>query len=148
MILPQRCSWPVGSWTLLISPPSSPLKTHPVLLIPTLSSLIMVPPPPSLIREMASIIPKPPVDIDSSYSQDSLLPSFLWLNSKITYEHDDQYHKGVLDKRNGIYRFIFKSHANKHKEEWGVDLPNLPTTWVDLCVQGILVPGHDSHSFL
>jgi hypothetical protein len=42
---------------------------------------------------MASIIPKPPVDIDSSYSQDSLLPLFLWLNSKITYEHYGQYHK-------------------------------------------------------
>jgi hypothetical protein len=24
----------------------------------------------------------------------------------------------------------------------------LPTTWVDLCVEGILVPGHVSHSFL
>ena len=30
----------------------------------------------------------------------------------------------------------------------GVDLPNLPTTWVNLCVEGILVPGHVSHSFL
>jgi hypothetical protein len=30
----------------------------------------------------------------------------------------------------------------------GVNLPNLPTTWVDLCVKGILVPGHVSHSFL
>jgi hypothetical protein len=96
------------------------------------------------LREMASIIPKPPVDIDS---QDSLLPPFLWLNSKITYEHDGQYHKGFLGKRQDIYRFIFKSHANKCKEEWGVDLPNLPTTWVNLCVEGILVPGHVSHSF-
>ena len=47
-----------------------------------------------------------------------------------------------------VYRFIFKSHANKRKEEWGVDLPNLPTTWINLCVEGILVPGHVSHSFL
>ncbi len=100
------------------------------------------------LREMASIIPKLPVDIDSSDSQDSLLPPFLRLDSKITYEHDGQYHKGFLDKRQGIYRFIFKSHANKCKEEWGVDLPNLPTTWVNLCVEGIFVPGHVSHSFL
>ncbi len=100
------------------------------------------------LREMPSIIPKPPVDIDSSNFQDSLLPPFLWLNSKITYEHDGQYHKGFLVKRQGIYRFIFKSHANKCIEEWGVDLPNLPTTWVNLCVEGILVPGHFSHSFL
>jgi hypothetical protein len=89
------------------------------------------------LRDMASIIPKPPVDIDSSKSQDSLLPPFLWLNSKITYEHDGQYHKGFLGKSNGVYRFVFKSHANKRKEEWGVNLPNLPTTWVDLCVEGI-----------
>jgi hypothetical protein len=39
------------------------------------------------LSEMPTIIPKPPVDIDSSDSQDSLLPPFLWLNSKITYEH-------------------------------------------------------------
>jgi len=100
------------------------------------------------LSEMPTIIPKPPVDIDLSDSQDSLLPPFLRLNSKITYEHDVQYHKGFLDKRQGVYRFIFKSHANKSKEEWGVDLPNLPTTWVNLCVEGILVPGHVSHSFL
>jgi len=48
----------------------------------------------------------------------------------------------------GVYQFIFKSHANKCKEEWGVNLPNFPTTWVDLCVEGILVPGHVSDSFL
>jgi hypothetical protein len=44
------------------------------------------------LRDMASIIPKPPVDIVSSDSQDSLLPPFLRLNSKITYEHDGQFH--------------------------------------------------------
>jgi hypothetical protein len=97
---------------------------------------------------MVSIIPKPPVDIDSSDFQDSLLPLFLWLNSKITYEHDGQYHKEFLGQRDGVYWFIFKSHANKRKEKWGVNLPNLPTNWVDLCVQGILVPGHVSGSFL
>jgi hypothetical protein len=40
------------------------------------------------------------------------------------------------------------SNLTPRKEEWGVNLPNLPTTWVDLCVEGILVPGHVSHSFL
>ena len=100
------------------------------------------------LDDMASVIPKPPVDVDCSDSQDSLLPPFLRLNSKITYEHDGQYHKGYLSKTDGVYRFSFKSHANKRKEEWGVNLPNLPTTWVDLCVEGILIPGHVSHSFL
>jgi hypothetical protein len=98
--------------------------------------------------DMASIIPKPPIDVDPSDSQDSLPPPFLRLHSKITYEHDGQYHKGYLGQLDGVYLFVFKSHANKRKEEWGVNLPNLPSTWVDLCVEGILVPGHVSHSFL
>jgi hypothetical protein len=100
------------------------------------------------LSEMADIIPSPPVcdinDIDSN----SLLPPFLQLNSKITYEHDGQYHKGFLGIRNWIYCFMFKSHVNKRKEDWGVPLPNLPQTWVDLCVEGVLVPGHVTHSFL
>jgi hypothetical protein len=121
--------------------PSDPSYSYTILFDSGISASIP-------LLEMPSIIPKPPVDIDSSNSQDSLLPPFLWLNSKITYEHDGQYHKGCLDKRQGICRFIFKSHANKREEEWGVDLPNLPTTWDNLCVEGILVPGHVSHSFL
>ncbi len=100
------------------------------------------------LRDMASIIPKPPIDVDPSDSQASLLPPFLRLHSKITYEHDGQYHTGYLGQLDGVYRFVFKSHANKRKEEWGVNLPNLPTTWVDLGVEGILIPGHVSHSFL
>ena len=94
------------------------------------------------------MIPKSPVDIDFFDSQDSLLPPFLRLNSKITYKHDGQYHKGFLGQRDSVYRFIFKSHANKCEEEWGRNLPTLPTNWVDLCVQGILVPGNVSGSFL
>jgi len=38
--------------------------------------------------------------------------------------------------------------VNKRKGDWGVDLPNLPVTWVDLCVEGVSVPGHISHTFL
>ncbi len=53
-----------------------------------------------------------------------------------------------MGKSDGVYCFVFKSHANKRKEEWGANLPNLPTTWVDLCIEGILVPGHVSYSFL
>jgi hypothetical protein len=56
--------------------------------------------------------------------------------------------QGFLGQRDGVYRFVFKFHVNKRKEDWGVDLPNLPINWVDLCVEGIIVPGHVSHSFL
>jgi hypothetical protein len=71
---------------------------------------------------MASIIPSPPVREDSTAGCNHLLPPFLQLNSKITYEHDGHYHKGFLGIRNGVYRFIYKSHVNKHKEDWGVEL--------------------------
>jgi hypothetical protein len=51
---------------------------------------------PILLSDMVGIIPKPPVDIASTDSQDSLLPSFLCLKSKITREDNGQYHKGFL----------------------------------------------------
>jgi hypothetical protein len=100
---------------------------------------------------MAGLIPPPPVTSSleiSSNSTESLLPPFLHLNSCITYEQDGQYHKGFLGQRDGIYHFVFKSHVNKRREDWGVDLRNLPIDLVDLCVEGILVPGHVSHSYL
>ncbi len=100
------------------------------------------------LDQMAGLIPPPPILLDDSDAFASLLPPFLRLNSKITYEHEEQYHKGFLGLRDGIYCFVYKSHVNKQKEDWSIPLPNLPTTWVDLCVEGILLPGHISHTFL
>ena len=100
------------------------------------------------LSDMAGIIPPPPVVPSTPDGADHLLPPFLRLNSRITYEHDGQYHKGFLGQHDGVYRFSFKSHVNKRKEDWGVPLPDLTSNWVDLCVEGILVPGHVSHSFL
>jgi hypothetical protein len=97
---------------------------------------------------MASIIPSLPVCDGINKDSQPLLPPFLHLNFKITYKHDGQFHKGYLGLQNGVYQFIFKSHVNKHKEDWGIDLPNFPHTWVDLYVEGILVPGHVAHGFL
>jgi hypothetical protein len=51
-------------------------------------------------------------------------------------------------KCNYSYPFSFKSHVNKKKEDWGVNLPNLVINWVDLCIKGVLIPGHVSHTFL
>jgi hypothetical protein len=48
------------------------------------------------LRDMASIIPLPPVDVANFDSHDSFLLPFLRLNSKITFEHEGQYHKGLL----------------------------------------------------
>ena len=96
--------------------------------------------------KMASLIPPPrPSSSDSSH----LLPPFLRLNSKITFEHEGQYHKGFLSKTpDGPYCFIYKSHINKKHPDWSVPLPNLTTNWQDLCMDGILIPGHSSGSFL
>jgi hypothetical protein len=101
-----------------------------------------------LLSQMSGLIPPPPVSPSPSHGTNALLPLFLQLNSRITYKHEGQYHKGWLGQRDGVYRFSFKSHVNKQKEEWGIPLPSLPTTWVNLCVEGILIPGHVSHSFI
>ncbi len=100
------------------------------------------------LSDMAGMIPFPPVQEETPAASDNLLPPFLQLNSKIMYEHDGQYHKGFLGICNGVYWFVYKSHVNKHKEDWGINLPNLSQTWVDLCIEGILFPGHVAHSFL
>ncbi len=100
------------------------------------------------LSQMASLIPPPLITPTTTDGGNSLLPPFLRLNSWITFKHEGQYHKGYLDQLNGIYQFSYKSHVNKWQEDWGVPLPNLPSTWVNLCVEGILIPGHVSHSFL
>ncbi len=96
--------------------------------------------------EMSSLIPKPSTNpSDSSH----LLPPFLHLNSKITYEHDGQYHKGYLSKsQDGVYHFSYKLHVNKKFEDWGVPLPNLTSNWHELCMEGLLLPSHVSNTFL
>ncbi len=93
--------------------------------------------------------PIPYQNTESGYNSTGLLlPPFLCLNSKITFEHDGQYHKKFLGKHDDVYWFVDKSHINKCKKDWGADLPSLPITWVDMCVEGVLVPGHVSHTFL
>jgi hypothetical protein len=104
--------------------------------------------------EMASSIPTAPISVSdtsdiSPVGSSTLLPPFLLVNSRITYEHEGAYHKGYLTRTSsGTYRFSFKTHVKKKSEDWGVDLPNLPYNWVDLCTEGILVPGHMAHSLL
>jgi hypothetical protein len=95
------------------------------------------------LSQMAGLIPPPLITPSLADSNDSLLLTFFCLNSWITFEH-----KGYLSQLNCVYQFSYKSHVHKRKEDWGVPLPNLPSTWVDMCVEGILVPGHVSHSFL
>jgi hypothetical protein len=84
----------------------------------------------------------------SSDTSLSLLPPFLFINSCITFEQDGAYHKGFLTRKPcRTYWFSFKTFFKNKSEDWGVDLPNLPFTWVDLCTEGTIVPGHIAHSF-
>jgi hypothetical protein len=100
------------------------------------------------LSQMANLIPPPLAQLTAADSSDSLLPPFLSLNFCITFEHKGQYHKGYLGQLDGIYPFSYKSHVNQHREDWGVPLLNLASNWVDLCVEGILLPGHILHLFL
>ena len=106
------------------------------------------------LADMPSLILAPPLPLlaptDSlSDNSSSLLWTFLSINSWITYQHKGAYHKGFLTHKScGMYCSSFKTRAKKKSEDWGVDLPNLPFSWVDLCTKGILVPGHIGHSFI
>jgi hypothetical protein len=97
------------------------------------------------VADMPSLIPKPVVTLsDSSH----LLLPFLQPGSKISYECDGQYHKGFLSQSpDSAFRFSYKSYINKKTEDWGISLPNLTLTWQDLCIEGPLIPGHQSSSF-
>jgi hypothetical protein len=96
--------------------------------------------------DMPSLIPKPSVTLSDLTH---LLPPFLpQPGSKITYKHDGQYQKGFLSQStDGAFRFSYKSHINKKTKEWGAPLPYLTSTWQDLCIEGVLIPGHQSSSF-
>ena len=96
---------------------------------------------------MPYLLPKPPSNVDNTGSTDTLLHPFLQINQKITYDHQGQYWKGYLGKSEGRYRFGYKRHPNSKKEEWGVDLHNLLTTWIDLTHDGVLQPCHLASSF-
>jgi len=71
------------------------------------------------LTEMPSMIPAPPVpisDMAESRSEHShLLPPFLSINSRITYEHDGTYHKGFLFRKAclGEYRALREKGAPK-----------------------------------
>ncbi len=106
------------------------------ILLPNMQSMILT--PPVLMTNPAKSLPE--------YSSLLLLLS---LNSQITYEHKGAYHKSFLTcKSCGMYRFSFKTHVKKKSENWGIDLPNLPFNWADLCTEGVLIPGHVAHTFI
>ncbi len=81
------------------------------------------------LADMASLIPSPPISgdslsIPSSDNNSLLLPPFLQIGSRITYEHEGTYHKGFLAHSNcGTYHFSFKTYIKKKSEDWGLTYP-------------------------
>jgi hypothetical protein len=70
------------------------------------------------LNEMAALIPPPLVNVGVSDSMDYLLPPFLCLNSKITYEHEGQYHKGFwVSAMDAI--ILFSNHTLTSKKRIG-----------------------------
>ena len=92
---------------------------------------------------IAQLPPASPVEDDSKRG----LPPWLFPNSKVTYEYQGEYHKGYIGVKDGVYRFSYKRHPNVRDEEWGVELRDFPSTWVQLNQEGVLLPGHDVSSF-
>ena len=56
--------------------------------------------------------------------------------------------KVILANTMSCIWFIYKCHPNVKHKEWGVLLPYLQHTWTELCVKGILQPGHNASTFL
>ena len=61
---------------------------------------------------MPKYTPKLPDPLSPATKNNPLLPDFLQLKKKITYEHDGQHNQGNIGQRDGIYRFVYKRHAN------------------------------------
>ncbi len=97
------------------------------------------------VASLPELIPKPIVNSTDTLH---LLPPFLQIGSKITLKRDGPYHKGLCAQSpDWVYCFSYKSHINKKHKDWGIPLLNLTTTWHDLCIKGILLPGHSSLTF-
>jgi hypothetical protein len=145
---PTSKPYPPGTWVVDINLDTNATRSGTVIDIPldpnttphyliqfddsTTSITSLVP-----ANKMPLLIPKPDVDMsDTSH----LLPPFLHLNSKITYEHNRQYHKGYLTQSSTEnYCFSYKSHINKKNIDWSVPLPNLTSNWHKLCLEQVLI---------
>jgi hypothetical protein len=151
---PTSEPFPLGTWVVDINPDTNATQSGTVMDIPldpnTTSHYLIqfdngttsfIP-----ANKMPLLIPKPDVDMsDTSH----LLPPFLHLNSKITYEHNRQYHKGYqIQSSIEKYCFSYKSHINKNKADWSVPPPNLTSNWHELCLEGVLISGHNATLFV
>ena len=97
------------------------------------------------LSDMSSILPAPPIDVANCDSQDSLLPPFLRLNSKITYEHDGQYHKGYLGKRDGFSDLFTNLMSINARKIGGLTFPICPSPGLT-CVSRVFLSLGTSHT--
>ncbi len=152
--VPVEELYPPGTWVERLDPATNMLLPGTVMDIPLLTASsgstlyhVLFDNGTSafiLFAKMESLIPAPPLPSStptdsSSNGSSSLLPPFLFVNSWIAYEHNGAYHKGFLTQKPcGMYQFSFKTHVKKKSKDWGVDLPNLPFNWVDMCTGAFL----------
>ncbi len=122
--LPQRCCWWVLSW-IFLSQMIFNWMVHLLILFFLTTALTCL----SLSQRW------PP--LSQSHPLISLLPILkipFYLHSFVSTLRSPMSTMGNITKVT-LALFIFKSHINKRKEDWGVSLPNLPTTWVAMCVE-------------
>ena len=133
-ILPHVHSVRAPSWTSLLILPNPSSNNHISSSFDDFTNISVT------ITDMLTFIQKPPVPLSTATKNNHLLPDFLQMKKKITYEHGGQYQQGYVGQRDDICRFVYKCHANCKEEEWGVPLPDLTHNWSSICVEGVLLP--------
>ena len=100
------------------------------------------------ITEILKSIPKPPVPLSTATKNNHLFPEFPQLKKKIIYKRDSQFYQVYVGQCDCISRFVYKHQTNYKDEEWGVPPPDLTHNCSSLCVEGILISGHNVSTFL
>ena len=100
------------------------------------------------ITDMPLFIPKPTFPLYTATKNDHLLSDFLQLKKKITYKHEGQYYQGCISQSDSIYWFVYKRHPSVKLDKCGIPLPDLTHNWSSLCVECVLLSGHNVSTFL
>ena len=73
------------------------------------------------------LVPNPSLPLVDS------LPAWLQHGSKVTYNHEGEFHKGfIMILADGTARFSCRRQKSSRTESWGLTLPNLVTEWPSL----------------
>jgi hypothetical protein len=89
------------------------------------------------LSKMVRHIPPPPLQVFTSDNQDALLPHpTLPLPQLVIHlQTQGSISQGLSYPTGWGVLVLLKSHVNKSKEDWGIPLPNLPTTWINFALK-------------